>query len=287
MDQEPFFVAGNEIGCLLVHGFTGNPADLRPLANQLATCGYSVALPLLPGHGNHNAELGKYRWQDWLAAVHEQLFDLRKRCRIVVLIGFSMGGALSLMEMARQPADLLILLAPALGLGRHWIDHVQLPLLRVLKYVRPWFYPFAEADFQNPQVRAQLAAGAPAGTNFDDPAVQAMLRRQVRLSTAAIDQFYRLARRANRLGKQITQPTLLMHGRSDRTIPSSYSVKFYNRLGSTDKELRWWDSDHMLVTGPEGAAIIAAILSWLDQHLAVVTGRPLSRPSSPSMDVRA
>ncbi|MBA3945251.1 MAG: alpha/beta fold hydrolase [Herpetosiphonaceae bacterium] len=296
MDQCAFFVAGNEIGCLLVHGFTGGPDDLRPLADQLAACGYSVALPLLPGHGNHNVELGKYRWQAWSAAVHEQLVELRKRCRVIVLIGFSMGGALSLLEMTRQPPDLLILLAPALGLGRHWIDHVQLPLLRALKYVRPWFYPFAGADFQSPQVRAQLAAGAPVDADFDDPAVQAMLRRQVRLSTAAIDQFYRLARRADRLGKQITQPTLIMHGRFDRTIPASYSIKLYQRLGSADKVLRWWDSDHMLVTGPEGPAIVAAIMRWLAQQLPVAAARPQgmtpdtsdeAQPASPLTGVRA
>ena len=48
---EPFSAAGGPYGVLVLHGFTGNPGSMRPLAEAFADAGFSVELPLLPGHG--------------------------------------------------------------------------------------------------------------------------------------------------------------------------------------------------------------------------------------------
>ena len=48
---EPFSAEGGPVGALVLHGFTGIPASLRPLAEALADAGLTVELPLLPGHG--------------------------------------------------------------------------------------------------------------------------------------------------------------------------------------------------------------------------------------------
>ncbi|NDF43604.1 MAG: hypothetical protein EB137_03350, partial [Actinobacteria bacterium] len=48
--------ANSHIGVILVHGFTGSPASMRPFANFLNKKGYRVTVPLIPGHGS--------RWQD-------------------------------------------------------------------------------------------------------------------------------------------------------------------------------------------------------------------------------
>ena len=39
------------IGVLLVHGFTGAPPSMRPWGEFLLSKGYTVRVPLLPGHG--------------------------------------------------------------------------------------------------------------------------------------------------------------------------------------------------------------------------------------------
>ena len=36
---EPFFMPGNQIGCLLIHGFTGAPKEMRWLGDHLANEG--------------------------------------------------------------------------------------------------------------------------------------------------------------------------------------------------------------------------------------------------------
>ena len=57
---EPFSATGGPVGVLVLHGFTGNPQSMRPLANAFAAAGFAVELPLAArarherrGHGAH------------------------------------------------------------------------------------------------------------------------------------------------------------------------------------------------------------------------------------------
>ena len=54
-------------GVLLLHGFTGSPASMRPWGEFLATKGYAVEVPLLPGHGTRWQDLNETTWRDWYA----------------------------------------------------------------------------------------------------------------------------------------------------------------------------------------------------------------------------
>jgi carboxylesterase len=70
---EPFAVDGDgpagRTGVLVSHGFTGTPQSMRPWAEHLAAQGYSVRLPLLPGHGTTWQEMNRTTWNDWYAEV--------------------------------------------------------------------------------------------------------------------------------------------------------------------------------------------------------------------------
>ena len=57
------------IGVLLVHGFTGSPASMRPWGEYLHQRGYTVTVPLLPGHGTTPHDLNRVKWQEWPAKV--------------------------------------------------------------------------------------------------------------------------------------------------------------------------------------------------------------------------
>ena len=61
--------ANKEIGILLVHGFTGSPASMRPWAEYLNQRGYTVKVPLLPGHGTTPEDLNLVKWEEWPAKV--------------------------------------------------------------------------------------------------------------------------------------------------------------------------------------------------------------------------
>ena len=103
---EPFASPGGPGGVLVLHGFTGNPQSMRPLAEALAAAGFAVDLPLLPGHGTDMSELLDKRWSDWCATAEQALTDLEKRCESVVVVGLSMGGTLTcwLAELRRSNA---------------------------------------------------------------------------------------------------------------------------------------------------------------------------------------
>ena len=47
----PFTFEGENAAVLMIHGFLGTPAEMRPLAEKLLEAGVSVHAPLLPGFG--------------------------------------------------------------------------------------------------------------------------------------------------------------------------------------------------------------------------------------------
>ncbi len=92
---EPWSAPGGSHGVLVLHGFTGNPQSMRSLAQALAAAGLTVELPLLPGHGTSVEDLIPTRWEDWSGAADAQYLALAARCEKVVVVGLSVGGALS------------------------------------------------------------------------------------------------------------------------------------------------------------------------------------------------
>jgi carboxylesterase len=100
---EPLSRPGGEDGVLVLHGFTGNPQSLRPLAEAFAAAGYSVELPLLPGHGTAVQDMIPTRFPHWAAAADEAYDRLAARCRRVAVAGLSMGGTLACHLAQRRP----------------------------------------------------------------------------------------------------------------------------------------------------------------------------------------
>lgn len=94
---------GNAVGALVVHGFTGNPSSMREVAQLLADAGFDVELPRLAGHGTTVEEMMTTRWADWSGDAQAAYNVLASRCKKVVVVGLSMGGALTLWLAAQHP----------------------------------------------------------------------------------------------------------------------------------------------------------------------------------------
>ena len=92
---EPFSSQGGPLAVLVLHGFTGNPASMRPLAEAIAGAGYSVELPRLPGHGTSIEDMKTTTWSDWSGAALAAYDDLAARSTAVAVVGLSMGGGLT------------------------------------------------------------------------------------------------------------------------------------------------------------------------------------------------
>lgn len=93
------------VGVLLSHGFTGSPASMRPWGEFLASRGYAVEVPRLPGHGTTWQDMNTTRWEDWYAEVVRAFDKLRAENDRVVVGGLSMGGALVLRLAADRAED--------------------------------------------------------------------------------------------------------------------------------------------------------------------------------------
>lgn len=100
----PDLTAGRAVGVLLVHGFTGSPASMRPWGEDLAARGYAVEVPLLPGHGTRWQDLNAVTWTEWYDAASAALDRLLVECEAVVVAGLSMGGSVVL-RLAEERAD--------------------------------------------------------------------------------------------------------------------------------------------------------------------------------------
>ena len=122
------------VGVLLVHGFSGSPASMRPWADYLAGKGYAVEAPLLPGHGTRWQDLNRVSWTDWYDEASAALDTLIGTCDRVVVGALSMGGAVALRLAEERPGDVagLVLVNPFVSSRRK-----ELLALPVLKHLVP------------------------------------------------------------------------------------------------------------------------------------------------------
>jgi len=103
---EPFAADGGRIGVVLSHGFTSTPASMLPWAQHLAAAGYTVRLPLLPGHGTRWQDTNRSRWIDWYRTIEDAYDEVAARCDTVFACGLSMGATL-VTRLAEQQGDRL------------------------------------------------------------------------------------------------------------------------------------------------------------------------------------
>ncbi len=100
----PFFLEreGSGVGVVLVHGYLAAPQQVRPLAEHLHGLGCTVYGVRLPGHGTAPHQLTAVRWTDGVEAVGRGYGIVRQHADRVVLVGFSLGGVLSLVQASRH-----------------------------------------------------------------------------------------------------------------------------------------------------------------------------------------
>ncbi len=76
---------------------------MRGIAERMANEGFSVEMPLLPGHGTSVENLMVTRFEDWADAAEAAYQSLAARTEHVVVAGLSMGGTLSCWLAERHP----------------------------------------------------------------------------------------------------------------------------------------------------------------------------------------
>lgn len=100
---DAFAADGDRRGALVLHGFTGNPGSMRGIAEALAAEGFTVELPRLPGHGTTVEDMLTTTWADWTAEVESAYQRLAAKTDSIVVVGLSMGGALTAWTAIAHP----------------------------------------------------------------------------------------------------------------------------------------------------------------------------------------
>lgn len=258
-------------GALLLHGFAGSPKEMRALAAVLASNGFVVDVPRLPGHGPEIRDIADYRLEDWLATVTEAAARLRATgVGRVVVVGHSVGGSLGIATAAAIRPDGLVLLAPFCWSTKAWQRAVG-PLVRT--FLPPGFAVFSRVDVRDPEVRASIGSLLP-GMDLDDPAVLASLR-ELRVPTSALEQLFRVSRAAEVAAPAVGVPVLVVQGTHDTVARPEQTRRLVERLpaGATYVEV---DAGHDLASevSPVRDAVLREVLGFAVDALAPGLAQP-------------
>jgi carboxylesterase len=239
--HQPFEFGDGAASALLIHGFPGTPAEMRPIGQMLGENGWRAQGILLPGFGEDIVKLGHRGREDWLSEAESAWLDIKRSSHPTILIGYSMGAAVALNIISAHPPDLLILIAP------FWRLPGFLPRLApVAKIFIPDIYPFRNADFSDPNLRDQFNPILP-GVDLDDPEVQETIRTEFRLSVRVIDEILNLGKKAYQHANQVQIPTLVIQGNKDPLVRPSETIKLVKRIGSKRVDYHELDGDHDLI----------------------------------------
>lgn len=244
---QPWSASGDDVGVLVLHGFTGNPTSMRPLARRLADAGMTVELPRLPGHGTHWKDLAQTSWQDWAGEAGAALDRLRARTRTAAVAGLSAGGTLALYLAQTRPTDLdaVVVINPSLTF-RHPLKSVAGALARVVPTMAGLGNDIARPGADElPYDRVPLRAAASLFA----------LQDQVR---AALD--------------KIAAPILVLTSRADHTVPPGDSSILLDGVASSRREQVWLERSFHVATLDYDADLVAdRTIAFVREHTAAAT----------------
>jgi carboxylesterase len=228
------------VGVVLVHGFTGSPAAMRPWAEFLNAHGYSVRVPLLPGHGTKPADLNEVEWPAWPAKVSSEIAELQKHCSQIFVAGLSMGGGTTLQVAAEQGDKLsgIILVNPMIHV-KGISPTLAFVISRVIKFGKS-----VGNDIKRPGVTEY---------SYDKMPYRGIhqLLTMLKLTRAALP--------------SIKVPMQLFHSVDDHTLPVSNTEIIMREIGSSNKSrIELLNSFHVATIDYDNELIFANSLTFIE-----------------------
>jgi carboxylesterase len=234
----------HSIACLLLHGFTGNPAEMENLAAFLRDRGCVVTVPQLPGHATRPEDLCRISYRAWIAASESAFHRLRQQYAKIFVIGLSMGGALALHLAAHHQFAGVVTLAAAL----------RLPLqLEIASYL---LAPFVPMRYK------------PNGSDVHDPSAKALLQNYSCYPLSAVRELMRMLRKVRAELPKVTMPILAAHSSCDHVVPFDNLALLMRRINSPQREqIVVENSYHVLTVDYDCQMIFRKIWEFIQKHV--------------------
>jgi len=234
---EPWSHEGGPVGALVLHGFTGNPSSMRGVAEALAAAGFTVELPLLPGHGTTVEAMIPTGWADWLGHAEATYQDLFARCEQVVVVGLSMGGALTA-----------------------WLgsEHAEIAGLVCINAVVSVPEGMREAVEQVLATGADRFAGI--ASDIADPDVEESAYAETPLAPL-LTLFEASETLGDRLSR-ITSPMLIITSTQDHVVPPVNSDLIAEQVSGPVERIRCERSYHVVTVDYDKDLVIAAVVDF-------------------------
>ncbi|HEO8420240.1 alpha/beta hydrolase [Niallia sp. FSL W8-0635] len=225
--------------CLCIHGFTGSPMEVEPLAEYIQDhTNWECVIPTLPGHGKE-LRLEGIMFNEWLQHAEESLKDLLKRHEIVYVIGFSMGGLIASYLATKYPVKKLILLSAA----AYYINFVQLQKdIRIIC-----------ADFFRGRMK-------------ENEQFTRYMNKIKSTPLAATIQFRKLVQYVKPLLSNIHVPTLIAQGEKDGIVPLKSASYIYNTIRAENKKIIYVEeSKHLICHCERRETLFQEIITFLKE----------------------
>ncbi|MEZ4557373.1 MAG: hypothetical protein R2854_13140 [Caldilineaceae bacterium] len=221
-EHEPFLWEGNGTAAVLVHGFPGTPAEMRPVADVLHAAGWTVNGLLLPGFGCDFAKIAQYNHKEWRSAVERAVTDLRAEHErgcwwAIPWIGAGHGRA------AGGSGDALLLFA-AFALHGRWVN-AAFPLIGLFLHE---MRPFRTANFDDPQFRAGVHRFPPDADLSDEETQEAI--RELSLPISVLGEVRKAGKAGYAKAKRARQPVTIIQGLEDEVASPDLTRAIAARL---------------------------------------------------------
>lgn len=258
------FHRGSRIAVLLIHGLTGTPKEMDSIAMRLHRYGFTVSIPVLPGHCSDMNALLKTTRLDWLREIAAEYKRLTGEGYQVFAGGLSAGASMGII-LAHHFPDMrgLALYAITLKCNGWAVSKFSFMLPLLLKI--PLFrnnYHFQEAPpygIKNEQLRERIvlklqSGDSSAAGHTNTPGV--MLREVLRL-----------AGEAKKVMPTTRVPALLIHAREDDVTDISNSRYVERHYGGKTEFIQLEESYHLVTIDQERQQVAEATARFFYQQL--------------------
>lgn len=266
-----FYDRAGEHAVLLIHGLTGTPAEMKPIAKRLVKQGFSVMCPALAGHCGSMSDLKKSKWQDWYGSIERSFEALKAAGHAQVYVaGLSMGALMALILAAEkgERVDGIGLLSTTFFYDGWNMPKLRRQLLMPIALYSPLKYFLSWQEMPPYGIKCERTRAM----------VHAVLENRDALASEKVGIFstpgvtihesVRLIRAARKILPQVHSPALIVHATEDDMASVKNAHFVAKRIASRKVETFFVDDTYHVLTLDKRRDDVARRLAEFFKHCA-------------------